>query len=41
MAKSDSGPTELAPQFGRYRVKKKLGGGLGFRLARFPCGWLS
>src|SRR4051812_39465721 len=25
--KSGGGPTELPPQFGRYRVKKKLGGG--------------
>ena len=25
--RSRSGPTELPPQFGRYRVKKKLGGG--------------
>ncbi len=25
--KGNSGPTELPPQFGRYRVKKKLGGG--------------
>jgi formylglycine-generating enzyme required for sulfatase activity/serine/threonine protein kinase len=27
VAKGRSGPTELPPQFGRYRVKKKLGGG--------------
>src|SRR5271157_3327864 len=26
-AKRGSSPTELPPQFGRYRVKKKLGGG--------------
>jgi len=26
-ARHRSGPTELPPQFGRYRVKKKLGGG--------------
>ena len=25
--RSRNGPTELPPQFGRYRVKKKLGGG--------------
>ena len=27
VARRSSGPTELPPQFGRYRVKKKLGGG--------------